>query len=80
MIAPILTHQSRRGGGLEPHIQLQAGLNHLAGLQFQRTTGLTYGASQNNARMCLIRVVNAIIILNKPIHLHAVSQGEAEEI
>ena len=31
-IAPMLTHQNRRGGGLEPHIQLQAGLNHLAGL------------------------------------------------
>ena len=63
MIVPMLTHQIRRGGGLEPHIQLKAGLNHLAGLQFQKTTGLTYGASQNNARECLIRVVDAIITL-----------------
>ena len=63
MVAPILTHPTRRGGGLDPAIQLQAGLNHLAGRQFQRTTGLTYGASQNNARECLIRVVDAIITL-----------------
>ena len=63
LVAPMLIHQTRRGGGLESHIQLQAALNHLSGLQFQRTTGLTYGASQNNARECLIRVVDAIITL-----------------
>ena len=47
MIAPMLIHHIRRDGGLELHIQLQAALNHLAGLEFQRTTGLTYRASQN---------------------------------
>ena len=65
LIAPMLIHQTRRGGGLEPHIQLQAALNHLSGMQFQRTTGLTYGASQNNARECLVRVVDAIITLKE---------------
>ena len=65
LIAPMIIHQSRRGGGLEPHIQLQAALNHLSGMQFQRTTGLTYGASQNNARECLVRVVDALITLKE---------------
>ena len=65
LVAPMLIHQTRRGGGLEPHIQLQAALNHLSGLQFQRTTGLTYGASQNNARECLVRVVDALITLKE---------------
>ena len=31
MLAPMLIHHNRRGGGLEPHIQLQAPLNQLAG-------------------------------------------------
>ena len=35
LIAQMIIHQSRRGGGLEPHIQLQAALNHLSGMQFQ---------------------------------------------
>ena len=61
----MIIHQSRRGGGLEPHIQLHAALNHLSGMQFQRTTGLTYGASQNNARECLVRVVDALITLKE---------------
>ena len=65
LIAPMIIHQTRRGGGLEPHIQLQAALNQLSGMQFQRTTGLTYGASQNNARECLVRVVDAIITLKE---------------
>ena len=50
IVEPILTHPTRRGGGLDPAIQLQARLNNFAGMQFQRTTGLTYGASQCNAR------------------------------
>ena len=29
LVAPMLIHQTRRGGGLEPHIQLQAIINHL---------------------------------------------------
>ena len=65
LIAPMIIHQTRRGGGLEPHIQLQAALNQLSGMQFQRTTGLTYGASQNNARECLVRVVDALITLKE---------------
>ena len=65
LIAPMIIHQSRRGGGLQPHIQLQAALNQLSGMQFQRTTGLTYGASQNNARECLVRVVDALITLKE---------------
>ena len=69
LIAPMIIHQSRRGGGLEPHIQLQAGLNYLARLQFQRTSRLTYGASQNNARECLVRVVDALITL-KDLHIY----------
>ena len=32
LIAPMIIHQTRRGGGLEPHIQLQAALNHLSRL------------------------------------------------
>lgn len=78
MLAPILTHPSRRGGGLDPAIQLQAGLNHLAGRQFQRTTGLTYGASQGNARDCLVRVVDAVITL-KEQYIYMPSPRERRE-
>ena len=75
LIAPMLIHQSRRGGGLEPHIQLQAALNHLSGMQFQRTTGLTYGASQKNARDCLVRVVDALITLKEQyIYMHYIRE------
>ena len=79
MIPPILTHQSRKGGGLEPHIQLQAELNHPAGLQFQRTTGLTYGVSQNNARECLVRVVDALFTL-KDLYIYMPNVRERYQI
>ena len=79
MVGPLLVHASNRGGGVDPAIQLQAGLNHLAGVQFQRTTGLSYGGSQTNARHCIIKVVEAVLTLKDqcPIPLHAYKPREA---
>ena len=45
-IGHLLAHEDGRGGPISPDIQLQAALNHMAGALFQRSTGLTCGASQ----------------------------------
>ena len=46
---------------MSPTQQVCIALNHYAGGQFQRVTGMCGGLSQGGARMSLVRVTDAIV-------------------
>ena len=63
LIGAQLEHKDGRGGALSPAVQLQTALNHMAGAMFQRSTGLCFDGSQSAARICLIKVCDALLSL-----------------
>ena len=63
LIGAQLEHKDGRGGALSPAVQLQTALNHMAGAIFQRSTGLCFDGSQSAARICLIKVCDALLSL-----------------
>ena len=56
-----LIFESERGLPIPPYLQVCIALNHYAGGHFQRISAWCAGVSQNGARLCLIRVTNALI-------------------
>ena len=63
LIGAQLEHKDGRGGALSPAVQLQTALNHMAGAMFQRSTGLCFDGSQSAARICIIKVCDALLSL-----------------
>ena len=56
-----LSFETRRGLPVPPPLQVCIALNHYSGGHFQRISGWCAGVSQNAARLCLVRVTDALI-------------------
>ena len=63
LIGAQLEHKDGRGGALSPAVQLQTALNHMDAAMFQQSTGLCFDGSQSAARICLIKVCDALLSL-----------------
>ena len=62
LVSGDLETENNRGLPVPPLDQVLICLNHLGGGHFQRTSGWCYGVSQSTPRLCIERVVDAIII------------------
>ena len=72
-----LVFESNRGLPVPPVQQVCIALNSFAGAHFQRISGWCGGVSQNAARLCLVRVTNALVRRkNQFIFLPDVNQME----
>jgi hypothetical protein len=61
MLYEDLSFETNRGLPVPPFQQVCIALNHYAGGHFQRISAWCAGISQNGARLCLIRVTDALI-------------------
>ena len=61
LLAEDLSRATNRGLPVPPAMQICIALNTFAGGHFQRISGWCSGVSQNSARLCVVRVAEALI-------------------
>ena len=63
LLLPDLQYEDNKGLPVPPFEQVLLMLNHVGGGHFQRISGFCFGISQSTARLCILRVTDALLKL-----------------